>query len=160
MAMLCIFWIEWSSITFLVSSHNIWQGDDGTIKPGLKLTLTYITRSSTLILKGAILTQKLLPEASIEENSKKDLAASNEIDLFISIFNLMEDLVRKTLWKTCGEKWVDWMPMDGWFLWDVQVTSKILKDKTYDRNREQLSHTNNFFIRYSWSNMSSPLSKP
>ena len=67
--------------------------EDGNIKPGLKLVLTYIIKSATLILKGTILTQDLMPGACSEENIKKALAATNDIDLFLSIFNMMQDFV-------------------------------------------------------------------
>lgn len=67
--------------------------EDGNIKPGLKLVLTYIIKSATLILKGTILTQDLMPGACSEENIKKAFAAANDIDLFLSIFNMMQDFV-------------------------------------------------------------------
>ena len=34
-----------------------------------------------------------MPDACSEENTKKALAAADEIDLFLSIFNIMQDLV-------------------------------------------------------------------
>ena len=67
--------------------------EDGKIKPGLELTLMYIINSAALILKGTILTQDLMPGAFSEKKHQEALAAANEIDLFLSIFNLMQIFV-------------------------------------------------------------------
>lgn len=67
--------------------------EDGKIKPGLELTLMYIINSPALILKGTILTQDLMPGAFSEKKHQEALAAANEIDLFLSIFNLMQSFV-------------------------------------------------------------------
>ena len=66
---------------------------DNKVKSGLKVSLIYLIKTAALILKGTVLTQSLSQETSSEENTKKALDAANEIDLFLSVFNHMQDFV-------------------------------------------------------------------
>lgn len=66
---------------------------DNKVKSGLKVSLIYLIKTAALILKGTVLTQSLSQETSSEENTKKALNAANEIDLFLSVFNHMQDFV-------------------------------------------------------------------
>ena len=63
---------------------------ENKLKPGLKIGLNYLIKTCAKIMKGTILTISFNGNSSKEDN-KIAVDMANEIDLFLSVFNLWQD---------------------------------------------------------------------